>query len=251
MSSVPSVPRLPDRNVYNFLCKLRQSHLELLAKQAAAAVAAASAGKAGSQSLDSILARLKALEDALAAVSGGLTLPMTAGESLEAYQVVRMADTGEVFVATDADMDDASLSFGFATAAASAGATVQVRFAGPLQNSAWSLEMDEPVFLGTDGAITQTPPATGRYMEVGHAVGSDQILVHIRPVVVQVRGETVGAALIRTRADGVMDPSMAVIGQGGTPGIYTGAEGEAKLIPVEAGWSDEFGVDGDGWLIEI
>ena len=68
---------------------------------------------------------------------------------------------------------------GITLASASAGTAARVRACGSVQFDGWNWTPGAPVFVGRNGDLTQTPPATGFVQSVGMALGRDVLWVHI------------------------------------------------------------------------
>lgn len=111
----------------------------------------------------------------------GSAFTLPAGEPLSGHRVLAlMADT----VAVYADQGDASAQMiqGFSAHAASAGEDVEIVQSGPLAWPAANLTPGLPVFLASDGLVTQTAPSTGWLVQVGTAVETDLLSVATGPV---------------------------------------------------------------------
>lgn len=106
------------------------------------------------------------------------TISKQAGENISALQVLVAVD-GEVFVASSDEPDDAGRLCGVAVTAASSGNSVDVRIFGELTDSGWSWSPG-PVYLGLNGALTQSVPTSGFIAQIGVALDSDSILISIK-----------------------------------------------------------------------
>lgn len=51
---------------------------------------------------------------------------------------------------------------------------------GEIEETVWNWQANKPVFLGTDGALTQVAPTSGYLLVVGVAVGPTRMLVKIQ-----------------------------------------------------------------------
>ncbi len=110
----------------------------------------------------------------------GSAFTLPAGETLSGHRVLALiADA----VAVYADQGDASAQMiqGFSAHAATAGEAVEIVQSGPLPWPAANLTPGLPVFLASDGLVTQTAPTTGWLVQVGTAVESDLLSVAIGP----------------------------------------------------------------------
>ncbi|WP_314407320.1 hypothetical protein [Pseudomonas kuykendallii] len=76
------------------------------------------------------------------------------------------------------DAEHIDLAAGITLTAAAQGAPINLQLSGPLDDSAWSWTLG-PVWLGAEGALTQTPPAEGFLLYVGAAVSPTRIIINI------------------------------------------------------------------------
>lgn len=76
------------------------------------------------------------------------------------HHAVMVGSDGLVY-ATNDDVSVISRYIGITTQSAIAGGTVNVTVSGKLAEPSWSWVIGQPIFLGVNGVITQTPPNTG------------------------------------------------------------------------------------------
>ena len=69
---------------------------------------------------------------------------------------------------------------GVTTQAAEPGAPCNVQNFDRIVEGTWSWTPGEPVFLGTNGALTQTAPTAGFLMVVGFAISATVLFVSLR-----------------------------------------------------------------------
>lgn len=86
-----------------------------------------------------------------------IVLHRVAGEDLSGHRVVRRHN-GEVFYVDAADLSDMIGPFRLTMAAAAMGAHVDVLAYGDLDEPSWNWMPGEPIYLGPNGALTQTVP---------------------------------------------------------------------------------------------
>jgi hypothetical protein len=103
----------------------------------------------------------------------------TAGEALGGHRVVKVVG-GEAFYADPADVVDAHLVTGVTVHAASMGGNVRVQILGHMEESSWSWDAEEPIYLGATGVLTQVPAAGGVLVMVAVPVSSDTIIINMR-----------------------------------------------------------------------
>lgn len=73
------------------------------------------------------------------------------------------------------------LCVGISTQAAAAGGTVAVQVFGPMAEPGWVWTPNQPIYVGGDGVLTQTPPVTGWLQRVAVALTSTKIFVDPQP----------------------------------------------------------------------
>jgi hypothetical protein len=108
-----------------------------------------------------------------------------ASGAVSGHRVVKLMGDGSVGYADAAEIGDASIVVGITLNAAASGADVQVREHGLITEAGWSWTPGLPVWLGSNGHLTQTPPAAPAVfsLAIGSAVASDAVFVRIEPVV--------------------------------------------------------------------
>gem|GEM_PF-2622541 len=77
------------------------------------------------------------------------------------------------------DNEDSSEIIGIATQGFAAGRVVNIQYSGPLTIQSWSWTAGAKVYVGVDGALTQTEPASGYVMPIGVAISPKTILIKI------------------------------------------------------------------------
>ena len=122
--------------------------------------------------------------------SGGLVavsqdLQLTAGASLSALRAVTTNSSGEAVYASTDTLGNAQV-VGITMGAASSGAQVGVKTFGPISDASWNWTKG-PVFLGTNGALTQTAPSGGAIIvQVGRALTATQLFVDVETTITTV-----------------------------------------------------------------
>lgn len=109
--------------------------------------------------------------------AGGSSFQRTAGATLSALRAVYELN-GQTFYLDYRDEDHIDLLLGITLTAASAGAPVNVQRSGVLDDSGWNWTPGR-IWLGIDGALTQTPPADGYDVLLGTAVSATRIILNI------------------------------------------------------------------------
>lgn len=113
--------------------------------------------------------------------AGGAAVQRLAGESLSALRMVYELD-GQVFVLSSADAAHIDLLLGLALTAAPAGNATNIQLIGAVDDAAWSWTPG-PIWLGINGALTQTPPASGFDVRLGAAVSATRVILNIEEAV--------------------------------------------------------------------
>lgn len=70
---------------------------------------------------------------------------------------------------------------GVSLQAVSAGQLLGAQYLGELEELSWNWIIGQPVYLGTLGQLTQTPPATGIIVEIGRPITATRLLIDIQP----------------------------------------------------------------------
>lgn len=110
----------------------------------------------------------------------GSAFVIPAAITLSGHRVLAIDATGQATYADQADLT-ATLVVGVSAAAVDPGADVPVVQAGPLDWPAGGLVAGLPLFLGSAGFLTQTPPVTGWLRQIGVATSASIIAVAIGP----------------------------------------------------------------------
>jgi head-tail adaptor len=112
-------------------------------------------------------------------------LSRTAGVPIGGFKVVRDAGDGETAVLVSFDaVDSSTLILGVTTHAASEGADLQIMRQGEISDSSLEL-VPGPLFLGSNGAVVSTPPASGALVLIGTAVSSGVAIIDVQPPIVR------------------------------------------------------------------
>ena len=94
---------------------------------------------------------------------GSDTVAVTAAENLSGHRIV----TVEGYYASKDTANDKFKVLGMTTGAVSSGAEATVQISGYITESGWSFTVGNPVFLSTNGHITQTAPTDGFRLIIG------------------------------------------------------------------------------------
>lgn len=103
---------------------------------------------------------------------------LQAAEDISALRAITTDANGKAIYA-DNTTASGTVVVGIATTSALTGANVRVQTAGTLSDASWAWS-NGLVWLGTNGALTQTAPTNGAYIvPVGRAYNSTTIIVDI------------------------------------------------------------------------
>ena len=115
----------------------------------------------------------------LPGASGGASFIRVSGQPLSALKVVWEDASGAVRLLDYRDDAHIDLLSGITiTAASSAGQEVTLQAGGVLDIAGLAMTPGR-VWLGADGALTQTPPASGFYVLLGRAFAPNRMLIEI------------------------------------------------------------------------
>ena len=115
-------------------------------------------------------------------ISGGL-ITKIAGADLSALRGVRADADGKAVYCDAADAADADSAIGITQTAAAAGGAVTVVANGRMTDANWDWTPGRPVFLGSNGALTQTAPTTGFVQQLGVADSAISMIVGIQKAI--------------------------------------------------------------------
>ena len=128
---------------------------------------AAEQGPAGIQGLPGPAAGTSFTRAAAANVSGGKAVTLNAA--------------GQCLHADGAKASIANSVVGISLNGGAPGADITIiTNGGEIEETVWNWQANKPVFLGTDGALTQVAPTSGYLLVVGVAVGPTRMLVKIQ-----------------------------------------------------------------------
>ena len=103
------------------------------------------------------------------------TATITAAENLGGHRVV----TVEGYYASKDTSTDKFKILGITTGAASIGTTATVTTFGSIEESGWNWTVGNPVFLSTNGQLTQTAPTSGFSLIVGRPKTATNLFIDI------------------------------------------------------------------------
>lgn len=113
----------------------------------------------------------------------GVRLAQIAAMPLGGHKAVRPV-LGGVAPASASDPSQANTVIGITRGAAMPGASVDIAFGGEMEEPTWAWSLG-PIYLGENGALTQTPPPTGFVQRLGVALSPTKIAVLIGPATIK------------------------------------------------------------------
>lgn len=117
-----------------------------------------------------------------AGTPGGSSELRVADTVLSGHRIVRSVDADRVGYASTDNPAHGDDTLGLTLGAADAGAAVNVQRAGPVDFNGWAWTPGEPVLLGRDGQLTQSPAADDAFVQVvGYAESATTLYLDIQP----------------------------------------------------------------------
>ena len=109
---------------------------------------------------------------------GGVTVTRIALNSLAGNRVVIQNSDDTVSYASSDNASHANRILGVTTHAATAAAEIAIQLSDIMTEVSWSWEPNAPVFLGSDGMLTQDINSTGLFfLQVGTALSATKLLI--------------------------------------------------------------------------
>lgn len=106
---------------------------------------------------------------------GSDTVAVTAAENLGGHRIV----TVEGYYASKDTTEDKFKVLGMTTGAATTGTEATVQISGYITEPGWNFTVGEPVFLSTNGHITQTAPTSGFCLIIGKPKTATTLFIEI------------------------------------------------------------------------
>ena len=107
----------------------------------------------------------------------------TAGVPLSGHRVVTVDDNGQAIYANAATLSHMNKILGMTTGAASAASSVNVQLIGEFTEGSWNWSLNQPIYLGLNGALTQAVPETPSSVfsiVVAFPISATKILLNLR-----------------------------------------------------------------------
>ncbi len=115
----------------------------------------------------------------------GPIIEAPAGENLSGHKAAAIV-SGEALLADHNTAGHRGLVRGVTTGAVANGETARVQVYGPMREASWSWTAGLPLYVGSNGALTQTAPTSGWLQQIAIADSPTQIFIDPQPVFVLV-----------------------------------------------------------------
>lgn len=112
--------------------------------------------------------------------AGGQTVERLAGETIPALVLVWEDADGRVWPLDYRDADHIFCALGVAVTAADAGGRIDVQTLGVIDADGWGRTPHSRIYLGADGALTETPAADGFHVLVGTTTSPERLLLSLQ-----------------------------------------------------------------------
>lgn len=112
-------------------------------------------------------------------VPGGVVVEYPAGHVMSGHRIV-VLENGEAVYADRTVAAHANKILGMTTGAVIEHEIATIQTGGELTEPSWAWTLDIPVWLGTNGLLTQTVPTTGFSLIVGFPITATKIFIDIR-----------------------------------------------------------------------
>lgn len=101
---------------------------------------------------------------------------LTASSPISAYMVVA-ASAGQVSIADSSNLTQLGDVVGIAAGGAATGSPVSINYSGTITHNGWTWTPRLPIFLGSNGALTQTVPTSGFAQVIATPLSANSLLV--------------------------------------------------------------------------
>jgi hypothetical protein len=110
----------------------------------------------------------------------GSEIVRVAAVVLSGHRVVTVDEDGKIIYADSANLDHVGKVLGITTGAAAQNANITIKAFGELTEPSWNWDMDKSIYLGANGALTQTPPTVGFLLEVAFPLSPTSVFVSLK-----------------------------------------------------------------------
>lgn len=107
-------------------------------------------------------------------------LSKISGTALSGHRMVVLDAAGVAIYADNTDITHLHKVLGMTVGASALGAPADILRMGELAEPSWAWTLNQPIFLGTAGNLTQTPPSTGFSQVVAFPISATSVYVDLR-----------------------------------------------------------------------
>lgn len=116
--------------------------------------------------------------------SGYTTLVHPAGVAIGGHRVVYIDSLSQVQYASSDMPSHSRKVVGITTGAGSVATPINIQVNGEIEEMSWNWNINAPIYLGINGALTQVVPETGFILIVAQPITNTKILVSIREPII-------------------------------------------------------------------
>lgn len=111
-------------------------------------------------------------------------LSKLAGADLSGHRMVVLDAAGKAVYADNTTMTHVNKVLGMTVGSAVTDVAIDILRWGELEEPSWSWTLDTPIFLSTNGLLTQTPPSTGFSQIIGFPVSATKAYISLREPII-------------------------------------------------------------------
>lgn len=111
---------------------------------------------------------------------GSSALQYPAGAALGGHRMAVLNDAGQAIYADKDIPAHAGKVLGMTTGAVALGDLATIQTGGELTEPSWAWTLDTPVWLGSNGLLTQATPTTGFSLIVGFPITATKLFINLR-----------------------------------------------------------------------
>lgn len=110
---------------------------------------------------------------------GNSNVSYTAGVALGGHRAVVLDASENAIYADHTNLAHADKVIGITTGAVTAGDAASIQTEAEITEPSWSWTLDQPIFLGATGLLTQTPPSSGFLLVMGFPISATKMFLAI------------------------------------------------------------------------
>jgi hypothetical protein len=116
--------------------------------------------------------------------AGSSMVNYTAGDNLGGHKAVILNSSEKVFYADSSNLIHLNKIIGITTRAAVVNTSVEIQTFGELVEPSWNWDTSKPLFIGTNGLLTQVVPQTGFIQQAATIISPTKIFINIQPAII-------------------------------------------------------------------